>query len=161
LNNVLNPPEITDVNGKIVFLAGPIHSARNWQNDAIKLIHDHDSSIIIANPRRGYFIERFDFSKQADWEMHYQNKAAKNGTILFWLAKEETHKCDRPYAQNTRFVLGEWMVRHLWQNVNIVVGIEDGFSGSRFLYQTINQKCNKINIKNTLEGLCKELFKTL
>src|SRR3989344_8192202 len=109
---VIAAPEYVDVSTPIIFLAGPIQGAYDWQSDAIKLIQRNSPYLHIANPRRpgeakGNFSEK-DYGEQVDWETYYLRRAAKDGAIMFWLAKEFVHKCERAYAQTSRFELGEW-----------------------------------------------------
>lgn len=100
--------------GPLVFLAGPIQEAEDWQSTAIGLISRESSAINVASPRGDYSNRAFDYNTQVDWETYYLNQAAKYGGILFWLAKEKEHVCDRAFAQTTRFELGEWLTKHLF-----------------------------------------------
>lgn len=104
---VIIPPDYETYSGKLIFLAGPIQGAQRWQDEAIKEIQENAPEMNIANPRRDYLNEKFVFDKQVDWETIYLNEAAKNGVILFWLAKEFEHACTRAYAQTTRFELAK------------------------------------------------------
>ncbi len=51
---VFQPPEIAEVDGPLIFLAGPIQGAPDWQSEAISIIHDIDPAIAIASPRKDY-----------------------------------------------------------------------------------------------------------
>jgi hypothetical protein len=66
--------------------------------------------------------------------------ASETGVILFWLANEETHFCDRAFAQTTRFELGEWLAKsiHAFNN-NVVVGIDTKFSGAGYIKHRIEK----------------------
>jgi len=80
---------------------------------------------------------------------------------MFWLAKESRHFCERAYAQTTRFELGEWMVRHQYEDAKLVVGIESGFTNEFYLKHRIGKDCPRIPICSTLQETCKrtvELF---
>lgn len=118
-------PERPTVEGPLIFLAGPIQGAPLWQTEAISMIRTYSTTVHIASPRRrklerlikptASFAARFTESfvgemyiEQVDWETRYLNRAAENGCILFWLAKEENHICTRAYAQTSRFELAEW-----------------------------------------------------
>lgn len=158
------PPAYEEINGPIIFLAGPIQSAERWQDEAIKIIHEN-SDIAIASPRRlGEFEGDFSqemYNEQVDWETFHLRKAGSNGAIIFWLAKEAKHKCDRAFAQTTRFELAEWKVRHERDNVNLVIGIEDGFTNARYIRRRFSQDCPKVKICSTLEKTCLEAIKLL
>src|SRR5690242_6270198 len=97
---VLRPPHYSDMAGPIVFLAGPIQGAPDWQFEAVELLHAGDHRLNIASPRR---LEAWntgnDYNEQVDWETHHLRQAAREGVILFWLAREAEHRCDRAYAQ--------------------------------------------------------------
>jgi hypothetical protein len=96
----------------------------------------------------------FVYDKQVDWETHYLTQAGRSGAILFWLAREMHHRCDRAYAQTSRFELGEWKARHERDNVRIVVGIEEGFSNARYIRRRFTQDCPRVTICQTLAETC-------
>jgi hypothetical protein len=153
---ILSPPEIIPYEGPTIFLAGPIQGAPNWQNEAIQYIQNLNSKINIANPRREYLDGTFVYGAQVDWETHHLNKANINGAILFWLAKEEEHFCERAYAQTTRFELAEWKVKQEMTGSKLVVGIEEGFSNAKYIQRRFSQDCPEVAITSTLEDTCKE-----
>ena len=43
---------VKDIKAPLIFLAGPIGSAPNWQDEAIDFLLSKDSDLIIASPRR-------------------------------------------------------------------------------------------------------------
>lgn len=95
------------------------------------------------------------------WETQYLNRAAKNGVILFYLAKEEKHFCERAYAQTSRFELGEWKAKHEHTGCNVVVGIEDGFSNARYIRLRLSQDCKNIPICSSLEETCDKAIENI
>lgn len=151
---VVSPPAIVQISGPVIFLAGPIQGAPDWQKVAIKLIQQA-SGVTIANPRRHYLDGEFDYAKQVDWETNLLNQAAENGVILFWLAKEEIHDCDRAFAQTSRFELAEWKVRHQTQGTRLVIGIEPGFTNERYIRRRFGQDCPAVQIFATLKETVK------
>ncbi len=151
---VIVVPEYIEVSGPIVFLAGPIQGAPDWQTRAIAYLRAHAPSLHIASPRREYLHNDFNYERQVDWETKYLRRAAKDGVILFWLAKEAEHFCDRAYAQTTRFELAEWKVRHERDGVRLVVGIEDGFTNARYIRRRFTQDCPRVPLCTTLEKAC-------
>jgi hypothetical protein len=144
---IYTPPRYDYSNEATIFLAGPIQGAKRWQNDAAELLTKLNPKISIASPRYigedqqiigDYYPEERAHS-QIDWETYHLNKAGKNGVVLFWLAKESKHFCNRAFAQTSRFELGEWTTKHLTQNSKLVVGIEYGFSGRDYIeYRLMN-----------------------
>jgi len=155
MGRVLLPPQILAVEGKVLFLGGPIQGALPWQDDAINIIHSLDNSVIIANPRRKYLDGEFVFEDQVDWETHYLREAGYHGVIMFWLARQHEFIEGRSYAQTTRVELTEWKVRSEYIPINIIIGIESGFSGERYIRRRLEQDCPKIPIHSTLENTCR------
>ena len=160
---VIIPPKTTRLRQPVVFLAGPIQGAADWQSEAIKLLRDVPG-IIVASPRRG-IRRKGDFkvklyNGQVDWEHVYLEKAFKRGVTLFWLAKEAVHDCERAYAQTTRFEFGEAVtlsrIAHAAgkRQGRIVVGIEEGYTGARYIRRTLGKKAPYIPILDTLEATC-------
>ncbi|MEP6710622.1 MAG: hypothetical protein ABJA64_02800 [Candidatus Saccharibacteria bacterium] len=130
----LQPPEIVPINGQpLIFLAGPIQGGPVWQPEAARRIHDLDETIIVASPRKEYGVSEFIYEKQVNWERHYLREAGKSGVILFWLANQVEETPGRPYAQTTRYEIGEWMAKHQSQGSKLVIGIESGFSNERYI----------------------------
>lgn len=157
-HNVLIPPAVGDVVGPLVFLAGPITGAPDWQSRAIALIRAADAELFIASPRRavereGDFTEDM-YLEQVAWEHRHLARAAEDGVTLFWLAKESRHVCDRAYAQTTRFELGEAVTVHRFTGAKVVVGIEPGFTNERYIRKTLASKTPGIVLLGTIEETC-------
>lgn len=151
---VLLPPVVVPVDGPLVFLAGPINGAPDWQADAIRWFAEHAPALSVASPRRQNKDAAFDFAAQVDWETHYLRRAADRGVILFWLPCEAVNVPGRAYAQTSRFELAEWKVRHEHDGVRLVVGVEDGFSGERYIRQRFGQDCPRVPITASLVAAC-------
>jgi len=156
MGRILYPPEIVSVEGGVIFLAGPIQGASLWQEDAARIIGALDDGIIIACPRRNVFDGGdFRYQSQIDWETHYLRLAGRRGVVLFWLAKEHKHDCDRAYAQTSRFELGEWKVRHERDGAKLVLGIEPGFTNERYIHHRMAQDCPEVAIHESLDEACR------
>jgi hypothetical protein len=151
----LVPPKIAAVEGPLVFLAGPIQGAPDWQAVAISWFTANAPTLTIASPRRDYAPGEFDYAAQVDWESHHLRRAASCGVILFWLAREAIVVPDRSYAQTTRFELAEWKIRHERDGTRMVVGIEDGFSGARYVRQRFGQDCPWVPLASSLIEACR------
>lgn len=143
-----------EVKSPIIFLAGPIQGTYDWQTTASGIIHTKRPDIIIASPRREYLPGDFDYTEQVNWETAHLKRAGEQGAILFWLAKEMDHDCNRAYAQTTRAELFEWKVRHERDGSKLVIGIEDGFSGAKYIRTRFSQDCRDVFILNDLELTC-------
>lgn len=155
------PPEYPECSKPIVFLAGPIGGAPDWQSNAIQWFQNHGTDIAVASPRKEYHKGEYIFEKQVDWETHYLRKASQNGVILFWLALEQAHSCDRPFAQTSRFELGEWKSKHEQTDCKLVVGIEQGFSNSEYIQRRLSQDCPNIPVCQSLEETCAKTIELL
>ena len=155
MGTVLLPPKIVAVQGPLVFLAGPIQGAPEWQADALRWLHAQAPDLAVASPRRQYPPGEFDYAAQVDWETHHLRRAARHGAILFWLAREAVSVPGRCYSQTSRFELAEWKVRHERDGVRLVVGIEDGFSGARYIRQRFRQDCPDVPLVASLEATCR------
>lgn len=114
---------------KIVFLAGPIKGAPDWQQKAINDLADLD--IYVANPRREN-VMNFNLDLQVNWESRF---LALADVIMFWIPKKETDIAGRDYAQTSRFELAEWMAKTHFSRTRkqVVVGIDDAFFGKSYI----------------------------
>lgn len=149
---------ISEFQFPVMFLAGPIQNAPNWQEKAIDLLNI--DNIIIANPRRNLICEEhFNdemYKEQVDWE-HYWLERAK--VKLFWFPNPESINPNRAYAQTSRFELAEEMVYNQFNFSEMSVGIEPGFSGERYIRYTLSKKIPKVKICSSLEETCLEAKK--
>ena len=148
-------------NTPVIFLAGPIQGTGNWQSEARKMLHTKRPDVIVASPRRVYLPGEFEYGKQVDWETYHLRRAAENGAILFWLAREEEHIASRAYAQTSRFELAEWKMRHEQEGVKLVIGIEKGFSGEKYIRRRFSQDCPEVPILETLLETCERALEVI
>jgi hypothetical protein len=161
---IIIAPVYTDIKGPLIFLAGPIQGAYQWQRQAVKYIHQKAPEINIANPRRdvkikGEFTTEM-YNEQVDWETDHLKKAGKKGAILFWQAKEFEHACYRAYAQTSRFELSEWKIKHQTDpSIKLAIGLEEGFTGSKYIRRRMSQDCPEIPILSSLEETCEQAIK--
>jgi Nucleoside 2-deoxyribosyltransferase like len=151
---ILHPTTIVPVDGPMVFLAGPIQGAPHWQAEAIHWFTEHAPAIHVASPRRLDRSREFDYAAQVDWETHYLRRAAISGVVLFWLANEAESIPGRAYAQTSRFELAEWKVRHERDGTRLAVGVEEGFSGARYIRHRFSQDCPNVPLVSTLTEVC-------
>lgn len=150
----------TNVRHPVIFLGGPIQGADDWQSKATEIIAKENSYIIVASPRGQYLPGEFDYDGQADWETFHLKRAAKNGVIMFWFPKPLEHFPDRAYAQKSRVGLRQWATRHELGGSDMVIGIEEGFSGEKYIRKRLNRDRKKaglepIPIFSTLEETCR------
>lgn len=154
MSAVFFPTTIEPIDGPLVFLAGPIKGAPHWQKEAIEWFAEHAPAISVASPRRLDRLGQFDYAAQVDWETHYRRRAAAQGAILFWLPREAESVPGRAYAQTTRFELAEWKVRHERDGVRVAIGIEEGFSGARYIRHRFVQDCPEVPLVSSLADVC-------
>ncbi len=151
---VITPPNLNKPVGNLIFLAGPIKGSDRWQEKAISYLQKICPEINIASPRKRLdreenFTEE-DYIGQIDWETTYLRRAAEQGVILFWFAKEVIHYCERPFARTTSIEFGEWMAHHEHLGSKVVVGLEKGYKGDRYILQRLKSFPN-IPVRRTLK----------
>src|SRR5574341_2444029 len=100
------PGRVADLIGALIYLDGPIQGATDWQDEAIEILDEFAPDVHVASPRSPSFAGKFE--DQLAWDLEHIERAARDGVILFWLPKEIHHRCNRAYAQQARFELGEW-----------------------------------------------------
>jgi len=166
VGKVLLPPNYQTFGGKLIFLAGPIQGAPSWHDEAIRIIQGRASELNIASPSRDvderYLAKNLTElnpslapGQRIDWETDYLGLASRTGSILFWFPLEETHYCDRPYAQTSRVEVSEWMTKsQRTGSHNMVVGFQPSFSGEDYLRYRFAKEDTKIPIYSTLEETC-------
>lgn len=150
---LLQPPEIVQTNEPVIFLAGPIQGSSDWQSEAAYFIHDLDSTLIVASPRKNYPEGTFVYERQVDWETHFLRAAGRGGVVAFWLAVQVEETPGRSYAQTTRFELAEWKMKHEYEGVKLTIGIEEGFGNARYIRRRFSQDAPDVKIVETLEEM--------
>ena len=171
---LLQPPEIIETEGPVIFLAGPIQGAPNWQLDAASIIHDIDPLIVVASPRKEYEPSTSVYEQQVDWETAMMRRAGRLGVIGFWLASpaeltlplstritlamsiitKGRLPLQRAYGQTSRFELAEWKMRHEYEGIKLTIGIEEGFGNARYIQRRFHQDCPDVRITDDLIELC-------
>ena len=160
---------IRELDAPLIFLAGPIRSAPNWQDEAIEYLFSRKSNLIIVSPRRGvrdeiaeYIVTGNEnyFPRQRTWERHYLEFASKKGAILFWLPGEEKHDCQKVYGAMTRIELGQWMTNYRHDNsVKFCVGSDGKFPEMNTIKYDLSLDAPDKKIFSSLEETCVEALK--
>lgn len=136
---------------KMVFLAGPIMGAEDWQSRAIADLADYD--IYLASPRKAWQ-PGYNLDMQIDWESRH---LARADIILFWLPLCKEKIPDRDYAQTTRFELGEWLAKTQYNlsNKKVILGIEEGFYGRSYIVKRLENTAVQVysTYEETLNAL--------
>jgi len=158
---VILPPRKELTRGlPIIFLAGPIQGTWNWQREATATLTSAGYRGWIASPRPTTLSDEAslpDYHEQIGWEHHHIRKTLLKGVVMFWLAKESAHDPDRSYAQSSLFEIG-WVLGHRMHDprAKIVIGIEEGFSGARYVRRTFEKYAPEVPIFDALADTCKE-----
>ena len=159
---IILPKHKVDINDSpIIFLAGPISNAPNWQDKAIETITNLSDKIYVASPRResnfSSLTSESKFEHQLDWERHYLDLASTQGAILFWLPAAKIHDCNRAYARDTRGELGEWRGRLSYDpDLRVIIGGENAFDGIDIIRRNYQAIKPEMEFYNTLDELCKQ-----
>jgi hypothetical protein len=143
---------IETLDGPLIYLAGPIQGAVAWQTEAIKILGDLAPDVHVASPRGANFdggVER-----HLAWEQVCIDRAARDGVILFWCAREVSHRCNRAYGAQIRFDLGEWTVKSSVGLARLVVGIERGFTGGPYLQRRYALNYPHVPVCHVLRQTC-------
>ncbi len=137
------PPTRANIphNEQILFLAGPIKGAQDWQRDSVSYftqLYSGNTPLHIANPRRDTIGDKFNYRQQTRWEKDHLFDAAKFGAIMFWFANQDLslpYQGGRAYAQTTRIEFGIiYCLLRIGEQPNVVMGMEPGYKGSEKYY---------------------------
>ncbi len=153
----------------LIFLAGPIGNAPEWQDEATKIIFSKGEDVIVVNPRRyvasdlqKYLITNNNtpFPRQRAMERHYLDFASRKGAIMFWLPGEEKHKCEKVYGAMTRYEIAQWSTRYCFDNsLRITIGTDGKFSEFHTIAYDLKLDAPQIKINQTLEETCNQAIK--
>jgi len=166
MGRVILPKSFVEIEGPLIFLAGPIRGAPNWQDEAIDMLLSRYNSLSIASPRRGirdeiapYVVQNAEnsFPRQRAWERHYLGYAAREGAILFWLPGEAEHNCKKVYGAMTRLELGQWMTQYRFnQSVRFCIGSDGAFPELKTIRYDLELDAPDKDIRESLEETCDE-----
>jgi len=158
---ILPKTYVENIDKPLIFLAGPIRDARDWQEPTINYITSNNKDVIIANPRwdASEYIwnlaigGRIDyFKRQRAWERHYLDIAKHNGAVLFWLANAP--------GLMTRLELGQMMTRYKFdKSTKFCVGGEKEFMDIETIKYELSIYAPDKKIFETLEETCQEAIK--
>ena len=160
---------IERLDSPLIFLAGPIRGASDWQSSAAEYLLSKNTDLIVATPRREsteslskYKLQgRTDyFNTQRAWERHYLEIAAYAGCIMFWLPGETDHECKKSYGAMTRLELGQAMTEYRHdKDYRFVIGSDGKFSELDIIKYDLKLDAPDKKIFTTLEETCDEAIK--
>jgi hypothetical protein len=143
---------LQQLEGPLAYLAGPIQGSASWHAEAISLLNEIAPALHVASPRGLDF--KGGVESHLAWEQLLLERAARDGVILFWCARETSHRCNRTHAAQMRFELGEWAVKSSVGLAKLAVGIERGFTGGPYLQRRFTLNYPNIPICKTLRQTC-------
>ena len=117
---------------RVVFLAGPVQGADDWQMQLGEQLAEQLEDIFIATPRVPKKDNSFDYLRQVSWEKTHLQLAAKNGILVFWFAAQNPnldYESGRAYAQTTRLEIGRafgWLDHN--PDLKLVVGFDKDYA---------------------------------
>jgi hypothetical protein len=144
--------KLDKLEGPLVYLNGPIQGSLNWQEEAIEILGGVAPDLHVASARGRNFAGGPE--KHMAWEHAFIERAARDGVVMFWCARESKHRCDRAYAAQMRFELGEWAVKSSAGLARLVVGVEKGFMGGSYLQRRLALAYPNIPLCRTLRQAC-------
>jgi len=147
-----NLDAVNKLEGPLVYLNGPIQGVDNWQAEAIAILGDLAPDLHVASARGRNFTGGPELHMM--WEQAFAERAARDGVVLFWLARETRHRCDRTFAAQQRFELGEWAAKASAGLARLVVGIERGFTGGPYLHRRLTLSYPQVPVCRTLRQAC-------
>ena len=168
MSRILIPALHTDINGSLIFLAGPIEGAKNWRDSAIKYILSMDNQVTICTPQLPidadlqeltYKKSKKEFGRIRAWEIHYIDLALKQGSVLFWLPEETFHNCAKPFGGMTRVELGETMASYKYDSsLRFCIGGNPRFPEFNTIKYDLSHYAPR-EIFDTLEKTCIEALR--
>ena len=131
------PPHYIDTpdDMPVVFLAGPVQGAPDYQTRFAGHLFTAHEGIVVASPRRLPADQlRFNSDQQVAWEVASRERAYRFGVTAIWFAAQDladdTYPEGRAYAQTTRIELGETVRQYMHvPESRFVVGFDPEYVG--------------------------------
>ena len=169
-NLIIPKTHVKDIRVPLIFLAGPIRGAPNWQDEAIEFLLSQNQDLVIASPRRElnskfkpYLLSGSeDFPRQRAWERYYLDLASKTGAIVFWLPGETNHDCKKAFGAMTRFELAQWSTRYTYdKSVKFCIGTDGNFSEFDTIRYDLSLDAPDKNVFGDLKSTCLEALRLM
>ena len=128
-------PEDIELDTPLVFLAGPVQGAPDWQaRFAATILRERPKSIVVSPRPKTAIDANFDADEQVAWEITHRARAREFGVTAIWFAAQDfsiPYPAGRPYAQTSRIELGEtigWLRAH--PNLAFTVGFDPQYTNN-------------------------------
>ena len=137
---IISPPEYRRLGETtpLVFLAGPVQGAPDWQTPLGERLLDARPHIAVASPRRTpenqarLVADKVDKDGQVRWETEFRWRAQMFGvTVVYFAAQDHSleYPAGRPYAQTSRIEAGEdLMLKRLRPEHRLVFGFDPEYA---------------------------------
>ncbi len=165
---IIPPHQIKQPDNPVVFLAGPVQGAHDWQRAAANHLIDAGAEASIISPRGLPELYKepspwLNNELQTPWEKHHLRLARDKGVLAMWMAEQVYETPGRAYAQTSRIELGRiagWLDYNS-PNIKLVFGISPEYIGGNQTY--MEQVCNEFNIpvQRRLDEWCAEILRKL
>jgi len=176
MSGLIIPRYKLEVQGRTIFLAGPIQGTSIWRNKATEYLFKRNKEIYVASPDirvkkasgQNEVFSSETFRYQLDWECYYLDQASKKGAILFWLPNQtenmplnEETGFPQPYARDTRPETAGWGWKLLESNpeAKVVIGGERNFDGWDVIKRNFLRIRPSMKFYSTLEETCDEALR--
>jgi len=150
------------------FMAGPAQGCEDWQSEFIKELQNKlkdiktNKDIVLCSPRRLEKPKDFVYEEQIDWECYHLEKAAKQGIVIFWFAKETEKIQGRSFARTSRFEMGEWFSKgQTIPEFKMIVGRENGFEGFEYIENRLKSVDEKFVPNTSKKEMIEEIVETI
>lgn len=151
-----------------VFMAGPATGCESWQEEFLDKLQKElkdiktNKNIVLCTPRRLEKPKNFVYEEQIEWESYYLNKAATQGFIVFWFAKETEKIPGRSFARTSRFEIGEWFSKgQTIPGFKMIVGRENGFEGFEYIENRLKSVDEKFVPNTNKKEMIEEIVETI
>lgn len=166
-----SPREITiPLTIPLVFLAGPVQGAPDWQSLMAQEIFDARPDVAVASPRRRPEDETsFNPEEQVLWEHESLLRARRFGTIGIWWAAQDlsdaSYRQGRAYAQTTRIEEGMTFGWHEFRPGFVpVIGFDSEYGpngGGSESYSRIMANILNIPVHDSIDDFTNALMKSI
>lgn len=168
MSEFITPPfSIQQPDNPVVFLAGPVQGAHDWQSEVAEVLLENEPSLSIVSPRgpEGLYQPPSTWltdEEQTPWEKHHLRLARDSGVLAMWMAAQDYDTPGRAFAQTSRIEFGRiagWLDYN--PSVHFVFGVHPGYRGGNRRY--FEEVCDEfaIPVQDKLDEWCEAIREEL